>query len=120
MTTLLKRRRDEGEKAHKKGCATAKVGSPERDYRLERRLTENIRRFSVTLCLAKKRHEKDRNNSGEQLNEALERVARSASSDEVQKMKEKLRSNCWGLNEPPFFDANIRCVEFHFLKIAIC
>ena len=53
---------------------TSNVGGLEQNYRLEKRCTERIRRLSVTLCLAKKRHEKNRQKiPSEQLNEALKK-----------------------------------------------
>ena len=57
VTTLLKQRRDEMEKAHTEGGRDREF---ERNYSLERGPTEKIRRLSVTLSLANKRLENDR------------------------------------------------------------
>ena len=80
VTTLLKQRRDEREEANKRRSATTKVESTEQKRRMNHRLTEKNRRLSISLCMAKRRHEKDRKRIlGEQLNDALKkREAREA------------------------------------------
>ena len=53
---LPKQRRKEREDAQSKSSATAKAGNPEQKLTIHDKLTKNIRRLSISPCVAKKRH----------------------------------------------------------------
>ena len=74
VTKLSKQRRDEREEAHRKRGVTAKAVEPRGKAEDKRQTHGKIRRLSVSQCVAKKRHENDRQRIlGEQLDEALKK-----------------------------------------------